>query len=154
MMACECCSKSLGWTWIVTFIRKTFPECFGIKNSWMRRLRPRDRAVVVVQLTKRSSFPTPARARTPSHPQPRGPGSNPRPRISRLRVPNSFAVLFMLYFMAAYESYTFEREIVIQCNDLNSLAASLQKKLLGKHFQKEYLVYLNRWFKSERGHFL
>ena len=31
----------------------------------------------------------------------------------------------MHYSMAAYESYKFEREIQIQCNDLNSLAGSL-----------------------------
>ena len=40
----------------------------------------------------------------------------------------------MLYSKAAHESYKFEREIQIQKNDLNSLAASIQEKLLGKHF--------------------
>ena len=40
----------------------------------------------------------------------------------------------MLYSRAAYESYKFDREIQIQRNDLNSLAASVQEKLLGKHF--------------------
>ena len=60
-------------------------------------------------------------------------------------MPNFFALLFMLYSkVAAYESYKFEREIQIQSNDLNSLAASIQEKLLGQHFQREYSVYLIR----------
>ena len=42
----------------------------------------------------------------------------------------------MVYSTAAYDSYKFEREIQIQSNDLNSLAASIQEKLLGKHFQR------------------
>ena len=47
---------------------------------------------------------------------------------------NLFALLFMLYSMAAYDPYKFEREIQIQSNDLNSMAASVQEKLLGEHF--------------------
>ena len=50
----------------------------------------------------------------------------------------------MLYSTAAYESYKFEREIQIHGNDLSSLAASIQEKLLGEHFSKAYSVYLNR----------
>ena len=42
----------------------------------------------------------------------------------------------MLYSTAAYVSYKFEREIQIQSNDLNSLAASIQETLLGEHFQR------------------
>ena len=42
----------------------------------------------------------------------------------------------MLYSKADYESYKFDREIQIQSNDLNSLAASVQEKLLGEHFQR------------------
>ena len=60
----------------------------------------------------------------------------PRPRIYRPRMPNFFALLFMLYSTAAYDSYKFEREIQIQSNDLSSLAASIQEKLLGKRFQR------------------
>ena len=41
----------------------------------------------------------------------------------------------MLYSTAAYDSYKFEREIQIQSNDLNSLAASIQETLLGERFQ-------------------
>ena len=59
----------------------------------------------------------------------------PRPRINRPRTPNFFALLFMIYSTAAYDSYKFEWEIQIQSNDLNSLAASIQEKLLGEHFQ-------------------
>ena len=62
--------------------------------------------------------------------------TNPRPRIYRLRTPDFFALLFMLYSTAAYVSYKFEREIQIQSNDLNSLAASIQETLLGEHFQR------------------
>ena len=64
-------------------------------------------------------------------------------------MPNFLSLLFMLYLMAAFEFYKFEREIQIQGNDLNSLAASLQEKLLGECFQKAYLVYLIRclWFR-------
>ena len=51
-------------------------------------------------------------------------------------MPNFFALLFMLYSTAAYDSYKFEREIQIQSNDLSSLAASIQEKLLGKRFQR------------------
>ena len=58
----------------------------------------------------------------------------PRPRIYRPRTPDFFALLFMLYSTAAYDSYKFEREI--QSNDLNSLAASIQETLLGKRFQR------------------
>ena len=47
-----------------------------------------------------------------------------------------FALLFMLYLAAAYVSYKFEREIQIQSNDLNSLAASIQEMLLGERFQR------------------
>ena len=64
-------------------------------------------------------------------------------------MPNFFTLLFMLYSKtAAYESYKFEREIQIQSNDLNSLAAITQEKLLGEHFQKANWVYLIRclWF--------
>ena len=42
----------------------------------------------------------------------------------------------MLYSTAAYDSYKFEREIQIQSNDLNSLAASIQEMLLGERFQR------------------
>ena len=42
----------------------------------------------------------------------------------------------MLYSTAAYDSYKFEREIQIQSNDLNSLAASIQETLLGERFQR------------------
>ena len=42
----------------------------------------------------------------------------------------------MLYSTAAYVSYKFEREIQIQSNDLNSLAASIQEMLLGERFQR------------------
>ena len=62
--------------------------------------------------------------------------SFPRPRIYRPRTPDFFALLFMLYSTAAYVSYKFEREIQIQSNDLNSLAASIQEMLLGKRFQR------------------
>ena len=48
-----------------------------------------------------------------------------------------FALLFMLYSTAAYVSYKFEREIQIQSNDLNSLAADA----VGQAFSKAYLVY-------------
>ena len=51
-------------------------------------------------------------------------------------MPNFFALLFMLYSTAAFESYKFEREIQIQSNDLNSLATSIQDKLLGERFQR------------------
>ena len=51
-------------------------------------------------------------------------------------MPNFFTLLFMLYSKAAYESYKFEREIQIQSNDLKSLAASIQEKLLGESFQR------------------
>ena len=52
-------------------------------------------------------------------------------------MPDLFALLFMLYSTpAAYDSYKFEREIQIQSNDLNSLAASIQEKLLGEHSQR------------------
>ena len=54
-------------------------------------------------------------------------------------MPNFFALLFMLYSTAAYVSYKFEREIQIQNNDLNSLAASIQEKPLGEHFQRHTL---------------
>ena len=60
----------------------------------------------------------------------------PRPRIYRPRTPDFFALLFMLYSTAAYVSYKFEWEIQIQSNDLNSLAASIQEKLLGERFQR------------------
>ena len=61
----------------------------------------------------------------------------PRPRINRLHMPHFFVLLFMLFSKAAFESYKFEREIQIQCNGSNSLAASLQVKLLG--FQRKML---------------
>ena len=60
----------------------------------------------------------------------------PRPRIYRPCMPDFFALLFMLYSTAAYDSYKFEREIQIQSNDLNSLAASIQETLLGERFQR------------------
>ena len=60
----------------------------------------------------------------------------PRPRIYRLHTPNFFALLFMLYSTAAYDSYKFEWEIQIQSNDLNSLAASIQETLLSERFQR------------------
>ena len=63
-------------------------------------------------------------------------GYGPRPRIYRPRTPNFFALLFMLYSTAAYDSYKFEREVQIQSNDLNSLAASIQETLLGERFQR------------------
>ena len=50
----------------------------------------------------------------------------------------------MLYSKVAYESYKFEREIQIQYNGLNLLAASIQEKLLGELLEKVYLVYLIR----------
>ena len=50
----------------------------------------------------------------------------------------------MLYSKDAYESSKFERDIQIQCSDSNSLAAYIQEKLLGLHFQKVYLVYIIR----------
>ena len=37
----------------------------------------------------------------------------------------------MLYSKGAYESYNFEWEIQIQSEELNSLVASIQEKLLG-----------------------
>ena len=52
---------------------------------------------------------------------------SPRPRINRLHMPNFFALRFMLFSTAADDSYKFEREIQIQSNDLNSLAASIQE---------------------------
>ena len=72
--------------------------------------------------------------------------STPRPWINRLWIPNFFTLLFMLFSkVAAYEAYKFEWEIQIQSNDLNSLAASVQEKLLlGERFQKVYSVYLIR----------
>ena len=42
----------------------------------------------------------------------------------------------MLYSKAVYESDKFEQEIQIKSNDLNSLAASMQEKLFGEHFQR------------------
>ena len=44
---------------------------------------------------------------------------DPRPRIYRPPIPDFFALLFMLYSTAAYDSHKFEREIQIQSNDLN-----------------------------------
>ena len=50
---------------------------------------------------------------------------------------------FLEAFLWVYKCINkFEQEIQIQCNDSNSLAASLQLKLLGKHFQKVLSVYL------------
>ena len=60
----------------------------------------------------------------------------PRPRIYRPSTPDFFALLFMIYSTAAYDSYKFEWEIQIQSNDLNSLAASIQEMLLGERFQR------------------
>ena len=51
-------------------------------------------------------------------------------------MPDFFALLFMLYSAAAYVSYKFEREIQIQSNDLNSLAAPIQETLLGERFER------------------
>ena len=59
-------------------------------------------------------------------------------------MPNFLLSFSCFLSKAAYESYKFEREIQIQSNDLNSLAASIQEKLLGQCFQKEYSVYLIR----------
>ena len=50
-------------------------------------------------------------------------------------MPDFFALLFMFYSTAAYDSCKSEREVQIQSNDLNSLAASIQEKQLGEHFQ-------------------
>ena len=63
-------------------------------------------------------------------------GSTPRTRIYRPHMLNFFALLFMLYSTAAYDSYKFEQKIQIQSNDLNSLAASTQEKLLAKSSSK------------------
>ena len=39
---------------------------------------------------------------------------HPRPKIYRPRTPNFFALLFMIYSTAAYDSYKFEWEIQIK----------------------------------------
>ena len=48
---------------------------------------------------------------------------------------NFCTILFILNLKAAQESYKFEWEIQIHCNDLNSLAASLQEKMLASTFK-------------------
>ena len=52
-------------------------------------------------------------------------------------MPN-FLLSFSGFFLVYKCINKFEQEIQIQCNYSNLLAASLQEKLLGKHFQKVY----------------
>ena len=78
----------------------------------------------------------------------------PRPRIYRPCTPDFFALLFMLYSTAAYVSYKFEREIQIQSNDLNSLAASIPGTGGRTSFDRlTVLSRLSRLVLNKRAHF-